>query len=120
MGINQLNHKDKLYCRQVSFTMPQWTPSREYHNVFSGFSTYFFDAIPTGRVSKHYSVGLILVQRRSSDTVAAQRRCIPKCTFFLPRGDKLVWQIFFLHFISRNFYRQIFAPSGLQKTDTAF
>jgi hypothetical protein len=25
----QSNRKDKLYCRQVSFTMPQGTPSRE-------------------------------------------------------------------------------------------
>ncbi len=38
-----------------------------------------FDAIPASQVSKHCSVGLILLQRRSSDAVAAQRRCIPKC-----------------------------------------
>jgi hypothetical protein len=30
----QSNRKDKLYCRQVSFTMAQWTPSREYHKRF--------------------------------------------------------------------------------------
>ncbi len=38
-----------------------------------------FDAIPTCRVSKHNSVGLILLQRRSSDAVPAQCRSIPKC-----------------------------------------
>jgi hypothetical protein len=27
----QSNRKDKLYCRQVSFTMPQGTTSREEH-----------------------------------------------------------------------------------------
>jgi hypothetical protein len=27
----QSNRKDKLYCRQMSFSMPQGTPSREYH-----------------------------------------------------------------------------------------
>ncbi len=36
-----------------------------------------FDAIPTGWVSKHNSVGLIPLQRRCSDAVAAQRRSIP-------------------------------------------
>jgi hypothetical protein len=40
-------------------------------------------------------------------------------TFSLPHGEKLVWGIFFLHFISRIFYRQSFAPIGLQKTNTA-
>ena len=40
-----------------------------------------FDAIPTGWVSKHNSVGLIPLQRRCSDAVAAQRRSIPKCSF---------------------------------------
>jgi hypothetical protein len=33
----------------------------------------------------------------------------------VPRGEKLVWRIFFLHFISRIFYRQIFAPISLHK-----
>jgi hypothetical protein len=27
----QLNHNENLYCRQVSFTMPQGTPSGEEH-----------------------------------------------------------------------------------------
>jgi hypothetical protein len=45
----------------------------------------------------------------SSDAVAAQRQCISKCPF-LPRGEKLVWRIFFLHFISHIFYHQSFAP----------
>jgi hypothetical protein len=27
----QSNRKDKMYCRQMSFSMPQGTPSREYH-----------------------------------------------------------------------------------------
>ena len=39
-----------------------------------------FDAILTGWVSKHNSVGLIPLQRRCSDAVAAQRRSIPKCS----------------------------------------
>ena len=30
----QSNRKDKLYCRQVSFTMPQWTPLQEFHKRF--------------------------------------------------------------------------------------
>jgi hypothetical protein len=38
-----------------------------------------FDAIPTGWVSKHYSVGLIQLQRQRSDAVAAQLCCILKC-----------------------------------------
>jgi hypothetical protein len=46
-------------------------------NILGGCST--FDAIPTGWVSKHKSVGLIPLQRRCSDAVAAQRRSIPKC-----------------------------------------
>ncbi len=40
-----------------------------------------FDAIPTCCVSKHNSEGLILLERWSSDAVAAQRGCIPKCPF---------------------------------------
>jgi hypothetical protein len=39
-----------------------------------------FDAILTGWVSKHNSVGLISLQRRCSSAVAAQRRSIPKCS----------------------------------------
>jgi hypothetical protein len=27
-------HYDVLSCRQVSFTLPQWTSSREYHKRF--------------------------------------------------------------------------------------
>ncbi len=38
-----------------------------------------FDAIPTGWVSNHNGVGLITLQRRYYDAVAAQRRSIPKC-----------------------------------------
>jgi hypothetical protein len=30
-------------------------------------------------------------------------------------GEKLVWRIFFLHFISHILYHQSFAPIGLQK-----
>jgi hypothetical protein len=43
-----------------------------------------FDAIPTGWVSKHFSMGLILLQRRRSDAVALQRWCIPKCQVNVP------------------------------------
>ncbi len=31
---------DKLSGRQVFFTLPQWTPSREEHKLFSVFSTF--------------------------------------------------------------------------------
>ncbi len=34
-------------------------------------------------------------------------------------GEKLVWQIFFLHFILCIFYQRSFAPIGLQKTNAA-
>jgi hypothetical protein len=34
--------------------------------------------------------------------------------FFLLRGEKLVWLIFFLHFNSHIFYHQSFAAIGLQ------
>jgi hypothetical protein len=34
-------------------------------------------------------------------------------------GEKLVLRIFFLHFISRIFYHQSFAPIGLQETNAA-
>ena len=34
-------------------------------------------------------------------------------------GEKLVWWIFFLHFILGIFYQQKFAPIGLQKTNAA-
>jgi hypothetical protein len=102
-----------------------------------------FDAIPTCWVSKDNSVGLIWLQCWSSDVVAAQRRCIPKCVVktsdgiitasvlrrcncaasmcpkMLPRGEKLVWQIFCLHVISHIFYCKIFAPIGLHKKNTA-
>jgi hypothetical protein len=37
----------------------------------------------------------------------------------LPHGEKLVWRIFFLHFISSIFNHQSFAPIGLQKTNPA-
>jgi hypothetical protein len=40
------------------------------------------DAIPTGWVSKHSSVGLILLQCRYSEAVAAPRRSIPKFSSF--------------------------------------
>ncbi len=54
-------------------------------------------------INLFYSVGLILLQRKSSDALAAQRRCTPKCAFSLPRCEKLVWRNFFLQFISRIF-----------------
>jgi hypothetical protein len=49
------------------------------------------------------------LRTNSVTAVAAQRRCIQKCSFFLPRGEKLVWRILFLHFISSIFYHQSFA-----------
>jgi hypothetical protein len=124
-------HYDILFCRQVSLTLPQGTPSREFHAAL-----LLFDAIPTCWVSKDNSVGL---QRQSSNAVAAQRRCIPKCVVktlagiitasvlrrcncaasmcpkMLPRGEKLVWRIFCLHVISHIFYCKIFPPIGLHK-----
>ncbi len=41
------------------------------------------------RVSKHYSVGLIQLQRQRSDAVAAQRWCIPKCAVKTTEIDTL-------------------------------
>jgi hypothetical protein len=38
----------------------------------------------------------------------------PKMSFFLPRGKKLVWRIFFLYFLSHTFYHQSFAPIGVK------
>jgi hypothetical protein len=43
-------HYDVLSCRQLSFAVPQWTPSREEKKSFSGFLV-LFDAILTGRAS---------------------------------------------------------------------
>jgi hypothetical protein len=62
MGINIcINRTVRINCIAGKYHL-QW-PNGHHHesiiNVFSGFST-FFDAIPTGWVSKHYSVGLIL------------------------------------------------------------
>jgi hypothetical protein len=34
-------------------------------------------------------------------------------------GEKLVWRIFFFHFISHIFYPHSFAPIGLQKTNAS-
>jgi hypothetical protein len=53
-------HIDKPSCRQVSFSGPIWTPSREERKLFKAFSQHF-DAIQTGWVSKDYSVGLHLL-----------------------------------------------------------
>ncbi len=55
----QLIHFGKLSCRRVSFSSPKGTPSREEHKVLKSFSQHF-EAIPTGWVHKHYSLGLIL------------------------------------------------------------
>jgi hypothetical protein len=76
--------------------------------------------------------GLIQLQRWRSDAVAAQRRCIPKCSVkksaviitasVCPKmcgGEYLDWRIFVLHLISLIFYHQSFAPIGLQKTIAA-
>jgi hypothetical protein len=41
---------DSLSCRQVSFTLPQGTPSREEHKTFSA-ALVLFDTIPTGWVT---------------------------------------------------------------------
>ncbi len=116
-------------------------PKGDHHESSINVSAalVLFDAIPTCWVSKHNSVGLIWLQCRSSDAVAAQRRCIPKCVVkmsagiitasmfrrcncaapkhpkMLPRCEKLVWRIIFLHFILCIFYCQIFASIGLQK-----
>jgi hypothetical protein len=40
-------------------------------------------------------------------------------SFFLPRGEKLVWRIFFLHFISHFFWSSELCSIGLQKTNAA-
>jgi hypothetical protein len=111
----QSNRKDKLHCRQVSFAMPQRTPSREYQVLVA---LVLFDAIP--RVSKQHSVGLILLQCRSFNAVAAQHRCIPKCAVKNVgrsvgvsqnvRGEKLVWRIFSFQFICTFFIVRALLP----------
>ncbi len=73
-----------------------------------------FDAIPTGWVRT-------LQRGNNSVTASVLRRCncaASVCPKMLG-GKKLVWRIFFLHFLSCIFYHQSFAPIGLQKTKTA-
>jgi hypothetical protein len=64
----QSNRKNKLQASAI-YHAPMDTITRVMYHVFSGFST--FDAIPTGWVSKHRSVGLILLQYRISNAVDA-------------------------------------------------
>ncbi len=131
-------HYDVLSWWQVSFTLPQGTPSREEHKR-SQRHYYFFNAIPTCWVSKDNSVGLIWLQRRNSDAVAAQRRSIPKCVVktpagiitasvlrgyncaaskspkMLPRGKKLVWRIFVFMFFHAFFIVRSLLPLAYTK-----
>ncbi len=93
--------------------------------------------------NKDNSVGLIWLQGQSSDAVAAQRRCISKwvvktsagiitalvlqrcncaalmCPKMLPRGEKLVWRIFFLHLISHIFFLLDLCSHWLTNKNTA-
>jgi hypothetical protein len=39
----------------------------------------------------------------------------PKCIFFLPHGETLVWRIFFLLFISRIFIAKTLLPLAYKK-----
>jgi hypothetical protein len=125
----QLIHYDVLSCQQVSFTLPQETPSWEEHKFFQE-TLVLFGAIQ---------------QRRSSDAAAVQCRCIPKCavktsaviitaselqgcscaaslypkmSFFLATWWKVSLANFLLNFF-RAFKHQSFAPIGLQKKNTA-
>ncbi len=122
-----INRTVRINCIAGKCHLP--CPNGHHHesfiNVFSGFSTFW--RYPNRLVGKHYSVGLIQLQRRRSDAVAAQRRCILKCAVktsaviitasvlrccscaasVCPKmcgGEKLVWRIFssfyFAHFLS--------------------
>ncbi len=76
IGINRSNMTN---CLAGKCSLP--CPNAHHHERSINFSASLvhFNTIPTGRASKHYSVGLILLQRPNSDAVAAQRRSIPKC-----------------------------------------
>jgi len=69
------------YVQSLAGKCPFPCPEGHHHerciNAFSDI--VLFDAIPTCGVSKHNSVGLIQLQRRSSDAGAVQCRSIPKC-----------------------------------------
>ncbi len=70
IGINQSNMTN---CLAGKCSLP--CPNGHHHERSINFSASLvhFNTIPTGWVSKHYSVGLILSQRLRSDAVAAQR-----------------------------------------------
>ncbi len=77
-----INRTARINCiaGKCNFQCPKGHHHESIINVLGGCSTFLlFDAIPTGWVSKHNSVGLIPLQRRYSEAVAAQRRSIPKC-----------------------------------------
>ncbi len=61
------------------FPCPKGHHHESIINVIFLAAVVLFDANQTGWVSKHNSVGLIPLQRRYSDAVAAKRRSIPKC-----------------------------------------
>jgi hypothetical protein len=76
IGINRSNMTS---CLADKCSLP--CPNGHHHARSINFSASLvhFNTIPTGWVSKHYNVGLILLNSRNSDAVAAQRRSIPKC-----------------------------------------
>ncbi len=91
----KLNCRDKLYCQQVAFAVPQWTPSQEYHKHIPKCAVKTSDVIITESVLQ---------------------RCIctavyPKMYFFLPLGEKLVWLILFRTF----FIVKAFLPLAYEK-----
>ncbi len=43
--------KDKLYCKQLSFTMAQWTPSQEFHKRFRWIYYFLMPSQPVRSVN---------------------------------------------------------------------
>jgi hypothetical protein len=71
VGINRTAMKSVLPA-SVVYHAPRDTITRGALTFLA--AVVLFDAIPTGWVSNHNSVGLIPLQRRYTDAVAAQRR----------------------------------------------
>ncbi len=119
-------------CLAVKCSLPCLNGHHHERSINFSASLVHFNTIPTGWVSQHYSLGLILSLRRSSEAVASHRQCIPKCAvktlaviitalvypkmyIFLATLWKVSLADFLSSFYFLHFYRQNFAPIGLQK-----
>jgi hypothetical protein len=93
-------------------------PKGHHHERSINILGALFDAIPTGWVSRHNSVGLIPLQHRCSDAVAAQRRSIPKCSVKSSGGQISTFipsiQIFDFYSIGRLPYLHFFLKVELK------